>query len=72
MREILGLGVLAAPVIVLHVLAEQDDELDSLREIIGANPPAPDVEVQERSGVVAFPVVPMLLPATIGIMAPRR
>src|SRR6266536_3543263 len=56
--EVLGLGVVAALIVVLHVLTKQDDELDRLRKVVGTYPPAATVEVQQGCRIVPLPVGP--------------
>src|SRR6476659_11118427 len=54
--QVLGLGVVATLIIVLHVLAKQDYELDGLRKIVRTYAPAPAIEVQgiERNVVLTL------------------
>ena len=54
--EVLGLGVVPAVIVVVEVLAEEDDHLDGLGEVVGAGPAASGECVEETGGIVALPV----------------
>ena len=54
--HVLGLGVIMAVIVLLHIAAEQDDHFDGFRQVVRAGEPSARRSVEQAGGIMPLPV----------------